>query len=251
MKIVVASKHTELSKTVEECISHFDKKGAVLYQGRNVVKVFETPGLSINIKRFKKPNLINSLAYKFVRKSKAQRSFEYANILLEKNIGTPDPIAYFEESSFTEFGYSYYVSEHLDADFTYRELIHNEDIKNREDFLRQYTRFVFKMHEAGVFFMDNSPGNTLIKMEGQKASFYLVDLNRMKFYTIPFEDRLRNFERLSPEKWMYDIMGTEYASLIGKNPEEIIDAMWNYTQEFQEKFHRKKRFKKKLKSIFK
>jgi tRNA A-37 threonylcarbamoyl transferase component Bud32 len=251
MKGTVSSKHLELAKFIDESISNFDSQGIVLYEGRNVVKVFDLSGMSINIKRFKKPNLVNSFAYRFVRKSKAQRSFEYARILLEKGIETPDPIAYFENYSSTNFKYSYYVAAHFNADFTYRELIHDGSIENREDILRQYTRFVHKMHEAGVYFMDNSPGNTLIAMDGKIASFFLVDLNRMKFYDIPYEDRLKNFERLSPEKWMYEIMGDEYAILLGKNSKEVIEKMWNYTQQFQEKFHRKKELKKKLKAFFK
>jgi hypothetical protein len=141
------------------------------------------------------------------------------------------------------------VSAHLKVDFTFRALIYDERIENREDILRQYTRFVYKIHEAGVYFMDNSPGNTLIIMEGKIASFFLVDLNRMKFHTVPYEDRLKNFERLSPEKWMYEIMGDEYARILGKNSMEVIEKMWNYTEQFQEKFHKKKRFKKKLKAL--
>jgi hypothetical protein len=249
MKGSVSSKHLELAKFIDESILHFDSQGIVLYEGRNVVKVFNLSTTSINIKRFKKPNLVNSFAYRFVRKSKAQRSFEYATILLEKGIETPDPIAFFENYSSTGFKYSYYVSAHLKVDFTFRALIYDERIENREDILRQYTRFVYKIHEAGVYFMDNSPGNTLIIMEGKIASFFLVDLNRMKFYTVPYEDRLKNFERLSPEKWMYEIMGDEYARILGKNSMEVIEKMWNYTEQFQEKFHKKKRFKKKLKAL--
>jgi hypothetical protein len=60
---------------------------------------------------------------------------------------------------------------------------------------------------------------------------------------------LKNFERLAPYKWMYDIMGKEYASLSGRDEKETIDVMWRYTHKFQEAFYRKKRFKKRWKKI--
>ena len=67
---------------------------------RNKIKLFDLERTQINIKSFKVPNLINTIAYKYFRKSKARRSFEFANILLENKIGTPQPIAYFENSNF-------------------------------------------------------------------------------------------------------------------------------------------------------
>ena len=48
---------------------------------------------------YSKPNFINSLIYGYLRKSKAQRSFEYAKILLSKNIGTPQPFAFYENKT--------------------------------------------------------------------------------------------------------------------------------------------------------
>ena len=60
-----------------EMIHNFDN-----YDGgvgnRNIIKIINIDGVDLNIKAFKIPNLINRIAYNFFRKSKAQRSFEYA-----------------------------------------------------------------------------------------------------------------------------------------------------------------------------
>ena len=72
----------------------------------------------------------------------------------------------------------------------------------------------------------------------------------MKFYDIPYEDRLKNFERLSPKKWMYEVMGTAYAQLSDADVDKTIESMWKHTLEFQKAFHKKKRLKRKLKRIF-
>ena len=98
-------------------IGNFTTTGILFGDGqRNKIKLFELEGKTINIKSFKIPNLKNKIAYKYFRKSKARRSFEFATILLEKGIGTPQPIAYFENHDFIGLKDSYYISEHLQYD---------------------------------------------------------------------------------------------------------------------------------------
>ena len=76
-----------LENQLQEIIINYDNKGTVLVDGkRNKIKLFDLEGHNINIKFFKKPNFINSLIYKFFRKSKARRSFDNATFLLENNI---------------------------------------------------------------------------------------------------------------------------------------------------------------------
>ncbi len=81
--------------TVLSLIQNFKNSGKLFGNGdRNKIKLFDWNGKTINIKSFKIPNIINKVAYKYFRKSKAKRSFEYATILLEKGIGTPAPVSY-------------------------------------------------------------------------------------------------------------------------------------------------------------
>lgn len=232
-------------------VENFNTSGQLFGDGkRNTIKLFDLKGVSVNIKSFKVPHLINSIVYRYFRKSKAQRSYEYAVRLLENEIGTPQPIGYFENSNWLGLKDSYYVSEHLEVDLTYRELIHNSKYPDHENILRQFTRFSFDLHEKGIEFLDHSPGNTLInKGEEGQYRFYLVDLNRMNFHSsMNFEQRMKNLSRLTPKKEMIAVMSDEYAKLYSsKSPQEIFDKMWNETRNFREGFERKKRFKKKLK----
>lgn len=230
-------------------VENFNSSGILFGDGkRNKIKLFELEGKTINIKSFKSPNLINKIAYKYFRKSKARRSFEFATILLEKGIGTPQPIAYYENQDFIGFKDSYYISEHLDCDLTFRELVEILDYPDHSNILRQFTRFSFELHEKGIEFLDHSPGNTLIKnLYNGNYSFYLVDLNRMDFHSeMSFESRMKNLSRLTPKREMVLIMSEEYAKLYSKPFDEVFEKMWGYTKEFQEKYHRKRRLKKKL-----
>lgn len=232
-------------------INNFNSAGILFGDGqRNKIKLFELEGKTINIKSFKIPHLINKITYKYFRKSKARRSFEYATTLLEKGIGTPQPIAYFENYDFIGLKDSYYVSEHLQCDLTYRELVEIPDFPDNDNILRQFTRFSFDLHEKGIEFLDHSPGNTLIKKTTEgNYDFFLVDLNRMNFHdSMDFDSRMKNLSHLTPKNEMIAVMSNEYSKLYPAQTEaEIFEKMWFYTNDFQERFAKKRRLKKKLK----
>jgi len=213
---------------------------------RNSIKNITVDGIDLNIKSFKIPNLVNKIAYKFIRKSKARRSFEYGYKLLNLGINTPKPISFIEYSSLFFFQNSFYVSEQYPYDITYRELIDNPEYPDFEIILRAFTRFTYKLHENGINFLDHSPGNTLIKKVGNGYEFYLVDLNRMKFQNMNFEERMKNFAKLSPKDVMLDVMSDEYAKLYpSKTKEEITKTMYFFSLKFSTYYIRQEAFKKK------
>lgn len=250
MKYVVSPLFSAFDAKIQECILTFQSSGILFGNGqRNKIKLFEWDDKTINIKSFKIPNLINKIAYRYFRKSKARRSFEYATTLLEKGIGTPLPIAYLENYNWLGLTSSFYVSEHLVTELTFRELVEIPEYPENEIILRQFTQFCFDLHEKGIEFLDHSPGNTLIKKVGdQKYAFYLVDLNRMNFHTtMDFDMRMKNLSRLTPKKEMIVIMSEEYAKFYPQSKEIVFEKMWFFTQDFQQKFAKKKRLKKRLK----
>ncbi len=239
------------TKEVLNCINNFNANGVLFGDGqRNKIKLFESKGKTINIKSFKIPHFINKIAYKYFRKSKARRSFEYATILLENGIGTPQPIAFLEKYDFIGLNDSYYVSEHLQCDLTYRELVQIPDFPDHDTILRQFTQFSFTLHEKGIEFLDHSPGNTLIRKNAEgNYDFFLVDLNRMEFHeTMDFDSRMKNLSRVTPKKEMIAVMSNEYSKFYPAQSEaKIFEKMWFYTNDFQERFAKKRRLKKKLK----
>ena len=250
MQINIHSHFLSHKSKLSSCIENFDTKGILFGDGkRNKIKLFDLDSLTINIKSFKIPNLINKIAYKYFRKSKARRSYEYANKLLENGIGTPQPIAYFENYNWLGLTDSYYISEHLQADLTFRELVNDPNYPDSENILRQFTKFSFDLHQKGIEFLDHSPGNTLIKKTAENQyNFYLVDLNRMNFHqAMDIDQRMKNLSRLTPKKEMIAIMSDEYSKHYSESSSLIFEKMWHATNEFQEKFASKKILKKKLK----
>lgn len=237
-------------EVVLEVLQNFSTTGELFGNGeRNKIKLFEVDGLTINVKSFKIPNLINKIVYRYFRKSKARRSFEYAKILESKEIGTPEPIMYLEKFNWLGLHDSYYVSQHLDCDLTFRELVEIPEYPNNDVILRQFTRFSFELHQKGIEFKDHSPGNTLIKQgDNKEYQFFLVDLNRMNFHdTMSFELRMKNLSRLTPKRSMVEVMSDEYAKCSGIAYDKVFTLMWHYTEAFQKKYYQKIAYKKKLK----
>ena len=242
----ISSSYQNKSTKLEYFISKFNASGNVIFDGgRNQIRTYTLADKTINIKSFKIPNFINKIAYRFFRKSKALRSFEYAEKLTKLGIGTPQPIAFYEYYSVLFFNKSFYVSKHLNYDLTFRELTTNLDYPNHEKILRAFTRFTFELHEKGVNFLDHSPGNTLIQINKNDYSFYLVDLNRMRFEQMDINQRLKNFSKLTNHQSLVKVMSAEYAILSELPFDEVYKKMWFYTEEFQEKLQRKKRLKQK------
>lgn len=239
--------YKEHEKYLDDIIENFNSKGEPFgNQDRNALKLFQLDQQTLNVKSFRVPNFVNQIAYKFFRKSKARRSFEYAKWLKSLDIGTPDPVAYYEFTTSFLFKKSYYISEQQECDLTYRELTTDLNYPDHEIILRAFTRFTFKLHEKKVNFLDHSPGNTLIKKAGQDYTFFLVDLNRMNFESMDYESRIKNFAKLTTHESMVRIMSDEYAQCIQKDPEEVFKLMWKYTQDFQARFWRRRRLKNKI-----
>ncbi|HLW14967.1 MAG TPA: lipopolysaccharide kinase InaA family protein [Flavobacteriaceae bacterium] len=248
MKVVIADTYKTLEPELRRIIATYENTGKLLYDGsRNSLKKFPLQDKEIVVKAFGSPNLINRIVYRFFRKSKAERSFFYAKKLASFDIGTPKAIAYMENTSFLFFKDSYYISEYLESDLTYRELITYPDYPDKEEILLQFTAFTKKLHDNCVLFKDHSPGNTLIKKTGQNSyAFYLVDLNRMEFKDLTYRERILNFTRLTPEKEMIRTMAYAYADLCDFDPDDVFRLMWEETEKFQNKFHKKRRIKRRV-----
>ncbi|MBT8254778.1 MAG: Kdo domain containing protein [Flavobacteriaceae bacterium] len=248
MKSVIHHNFQKYNKELNEIIDSFDLEGRVYgNQDRNQLKLFELEDFTINIKSFKTPNFFNQVVYRLFRKSKAKRSYEHGLKLSELGIGTPSPIAFYEFPKKLLFKSSFYISLHIKYDLTFRELTHDLNYPDHETILRAFTRYTYKLHENNILFLDHSPGNTLIKKIEDGYAFYLVDLNRMVFKPLNFKDRIENFRRLTVHRSMIETMSDEYARISGFDYNQIVDMMWSSTEEFQKKFHRKRRLKKRLK----
>lgn len=239
-----------MNEALFKIVKDFDNSGQDFVIGkRNKIKIFDYQSTKLAVKSFKKPIFFQAIVYRFFRKSKAERSFLHAKILESKNIGTPKPIGFYENKTFFGLLDSYYMCEHLKPDFLFKDLIENDThTHDLPQILKQFTQFTFRLHQEGIEFLDHSPGNSLFKKkEDGTYEIYLVDLNRMRFHdSMSFELRMKNLSRITPYQEMIKMISAEYALLYNKEEKQVFDLLWKLTYEFQERYYRKKRIKKRL-----
>lgn len=230
-KIVVNPLFESLHFFVETLPVAFDSTGIVIFKGRNILKRYEVNGISLVVKRFKIPHIINRIAYVTFRSSKAARSYENALKLSTLGIETPQPIAYIEER-FLGLTYSYYVTSELKNMTEIRD-IHSvcseEEAMSILIALGQYTA---GLHKKGILHKDYSPGNILFGIENGQIHFSIVDINRLFWGPITEEVGYKNFERL----WLSDsdfvTVASSYASYMGYDVYKAVKRICFYKDRF-------------------
>ena len=166
---------------------------------------------------------------------------------MDYNILTPDPIAYIENSKYYILDDSFYVCKNIDYDFDMKYVFDNKELESRDILIKKFVLFTHQLHENGVMFLDHSTSNTIIKRVESDYKLFLIDLNRMNFKKMNFEDRLKNFRRLNLSDDSIKIVSDFYSEIVNVNKDLIFEKMKKYSQNFQ--INRRKR--KKMKNIFK
>lgn len=235
MKFKINPAYTQLTSFIQSLPDRFDSAGTVMYAGRNTIRKYETEGLSLVVKRFKKPNIINRFAYGTVRKSKARRSYEYAFLLAEKGINSPTPIAFIEQYCMG-LGYSFYISLEAQEKYQIREFCKEEtDVEKNRFILEAFGRFSAQLHELGILHRDYSSGNILFDVINEEPQFSLVDINRMNFRPIDEETGYRNLEGLRFPDKSYEIVARSYARSRGFDEEKALKKILYYKNDYIER----------------
>lgn len=230
MRIVVHPKYESLRAWLEELPSAFVQQGEVIYEERNQIRRMDVDGLAVVVKRFHKPALANRIVYSFFRKPKAVRAYENALELLKRGVATPEPVGYvlcgkglLEESYLVTLRSKF---EHTFYDF--RDGI----IAGKEDLIAAFARYVAQVHDAGVLHKDLSPGNILYGKEKGEWRFELVDVNRMRFGSIPSREGCYNLCRLWGKSDFFETLSPTYAKARGIDAAQCLE----WIQEARTKF---------------
>lgn len=227
-KIYVASDFCTLTDYAKALPALFKYNyGTVIYKGRNELREMDWYGTKVVVKSFRVPNLINRIAYGVFRSSKAQRSFEYAEMLRREGIGSPAPVAYYTERNGLLFTHSYYACLKSECPYSYVNLMRG-DFPGQEEILRAIARTTAALHEKGYLHKDYSRGNILFRRTDKGVEVEIIDLNRIRFRTVDMEEGCRNFERLPGTPEMFAILADEYAKARGFDANECLKLILKY-----------------------
>lgn len=158
---------------------------AVVYRGRNTLYRLAGVDRPVVVKAFG--------AGKWWRRGrgpqKAGASFDHAQKLLRLGIGTPEPLAVVAARGTGGF----FVCAWADGCRSVWDL-HDDLLPARH--LAELAQFVARMHEAGAHHQDLTPGNVLLKPEGDGFTHLLVDCNRMRFGPVSLRTGLAALAKL-------------------------------------------------------
>lgn len=194
----------------------FSRNGETVHEGRNTIKLFETGGQRMVVKRYGRLSFFNRLVYGVFRKSKAERAYRHAIRLRKLGIDTPEEIAFVEIRQRGLLRDSYFVSAYSD----YLPLRPVTELfmqtPKMRPILDALTEFLFRMHRAGVLHKDLNIGNILYKNDDRDGYvFQVIDTNRMKFRRrLSMRQRLDNLRRLSCPAPAYLYILDRYARLV-------------------------------------
>ncbi|MFO7999989.1 MAG: lipopolysaccharide kinase InaA family protein [Marinilabilia sp.] len=221
----------------------FAKEGTTIKDGRNEIKVIEKGGMRFCVKYFKKVSRVNLLVYSWFRHTKAKRSYQTAEMLLRLDVGTPFPIGYAEvKDKWGIVRQSYYVSLCQDYDWLLSDAL-DGGIPEEKDILSAYAQFMaLKVHPAGIWHKDMTPGNVLINRKNDHYTFALVDLNRIRIKNrISPSQGIRNMKRLKGGTMQLAYVAEQYALAAKEDPKNFIFRFFGHQLAFLNKRRKTKK----------
>ena len=165
-------------------------EGVVIDNRRNILRAVD----GAIVKHFRTPSLPRGLWYGILWKSKARRSFEYAQRMEGL---TPAPIAYREVRICGILRESAYVCRRSTCTHTFKELIENPHFPQREQILFAIGRFTAELHQRGIWHRDYSQGNILFNDDGSQIE--IIDLNRIRWRKRVCGDPFVRLQKIGPE----------------------------------------------------
>ena len=247
--IDINPKYEHLRTFISQLPERMDDEGTYIYGGRrNLIKKFTAPdGTCLNVKRYKKPLLHSNLVYSTgLRIPKGRRAFTYPFILLERNIDTPEAVAYIEDRRCGMLQHSWFISIQCPYSHMLYEL--GDAPENvYAPIATALAAFTAHMHEKQVLHLDFSPGNVLWERDSNgEYHFSIVDINRMHFGPVSMKEGCCSFIRLWGPKHFIELLVEEYARLRGFNTKEAIALTMAARKHFWMHYQKKREMEFKL-----
>jgi hypothetical protein len=245
LDLFMNSDYYYLSEFIKHIPENFKNSGRQLHTGRNEIRVVEAEGQKLAIKSFNKISWANRLIFSVSKWSKANKTFNNAKRLLNKNVSTPTPVAYINIYNKGLLVSCYYVC--LYSEYQSVEELFLLPLAEAEEGLKAFAHYTMGLYKAGVYHGDYNLSNVMYQQSGHNFDFTLIDINRMHFHSYSLKRGLRNLHRLQLPVEKLSIVAAEFARESNADTLETLFAVTLYQLEFSYF----KAFLKKLKTPIK
>ena len=226
VKIVLNPQFEHLRQYIEGIPIKMDSRGDVMESGRNLIKQDRVNGVHLVIKQYRRIYLPNKIRYSYFYPSKAQRAYDYGQILIENGFHTPSPIAYIEVRENTLIQSSYFVCEY--TGLTTLTAVVQGKVVPPPGLMVELARFTYRMHLKHLYHIDYSVGNILYEVRDGRIDFALIDNNRMKFGPVSFQEGIKNLVRLGLPVSELTLLAEEYTRLRNVNVYVGLERFFRY-----------------------
>ena len=229
----VAEGFDALRRFVHQLPYNFEQQGTLIFKNRNAIKSFDVGGAEVVVKEFCLPHTFNRFAYRWLRGSKAERSFRHAQTLRSIGVSTPEPIGFCEVGNALFVGRTYYVTRRsaLPHDF---HTLRSMSLAEARPVLVAIAQTTAKMHEHGLWHKDYSGNNVLWGHMPEGIAIELIDLNRMRIGAVSPELGALNFAALRPSPEFCQALIEAYAQARQCDPAPCLAALTEHLAQHPE-----------------
>lgn len=207
-----------LQRFIAQLPWHFDREGTEIFKNRNAIRQYKIGEDSVVVKQFTLSHAFNRFVYRWLRKSKAQRSYEYAAQLRALGVGSPEPLGFCDTGTFWQIGYCYYASRASTLRYNFRDAVETQQ-PDEAEILRAIAETTARMHEGGFWHKDYSGGNILWDRTPSGIAVEIIDLNRMRLGSVSLELGCAAFDRLDISAAQQRVLAEAYAAVRGFDAE--------------------------------
>jgi tRNA A-37 threonylcarbamoyl transferase component Bud32 len=236
MKWVLAPEYRSLYTDIVRLPQLMEQGGGkMVYDGRNRVVRFVVNGQTLMVKRFKRANIFQKVAYTFFQESKPERAFRYGLEFLRRGIDTPKPIAYAEQTSMGLFTVGFFVS--TECACTAPSLLLRDVTHYPAALAEAVSRHVLLLHSKGVLHGDLNLTNFLCTETAEGYHFSMIDTNRSHFCQVfPSDSQcLQNMVRLTHRRDLYTDLVGRYARLRHWDVDSTVSKALELLEHFEQR----------------
>lgn len=216
----------------------FDYMDGKIFENRNILKVQVVSNKVIVIKSYGKIYFFNKLMYRFFRKSKGERAYEFASYLIKHGINTPQPIAFLNVQSKFLCERGFFVSEYINFKpiSTVREMASDQ----WKTVLSGLANFIVQMHANRFLHLDCSASNLLFNLTDGTYSFSVLDINRSRITHVSPANGIKSLRKFGLPLLQMTFLIEEYALRRGIDTNKGLQYFFGYRYRHELRGRRKK-----------